>query len=239
MRLFALLMIPGVFIVHAATFEVAAIRHAAPGSEGSDVDIDHGLLRMRNVTLKRCIVKAYGIPEAQITGGPRWVGGLRFDIDAKAEGDVSGREVAAMLQELLSERFGLTLHHETRVLAGYALMVGKSGMKAQRSAAGTESDTHGSRGRIDAKATSMAKLAMRLASVLGAPVVDMTELAGNFDFTLQWTPEDMHAAPAGAGPAEGPSLFTALEEQLGLRLQARKTPADMLVIDGAREPSGN
>jgi uncharacterized protein (TIGR03435 family) len=85
----------------------------------------------------------------------------------------------------------------------------------------------------------MPKLAMRLAGVLGTPVVDMTGVFGNFDFALKWTPDDMRAVPAETESPQGPSLFTAIQEQLGLKLQARKAPADALVIDSARQPSEN
>lgn len=239
MKLFSLLIIPGVITLHAATFEVASVKRAAPDARGSDVDVYHGVLRMRNVTLKRCIARAYEVPEAQVIGGPRWIGELRFDIDAKADHDAAGEEIGPMLQHLLSERFGLALHHEMRVLAGYALVVAKGGIKAPRSAEGTTSNTDRSRGRLQVKATSMPKVAMRLAAVLGEPVVDMTGVSGDFDFTLLWTPDDMRANPAETEPAEYPSLFTAIEEQLGLKLEARRAPADALVIDDARPPSQN
>lgn len=239
MKLFALLIIPGVVTIHAVTFEVASVKRAAPEERGSDVDVDHGSLRMRNVTLKRCIARAYEVPEAEVIGGPRWIGELRFDIDARAGHETGGDEMSSMLQQLLSERFGLALHHETRVLAGYALVVAKGGIKAPRSAAGTTTNTDRSRGRLQVQATSMPKLAMRLAAVLGEPVVDMTGVAGNFDFTLLWTPDDMRTTPAESESAEYPSLFTAIQEQLGLKLEARKAPADALVIDNARAPSEN
>jgi uncharacterized protein (TIGR03435 family) len=112
-------------------------------------------------------------------------------------------------------------------------------MKAKLSTPDTPTNIERNGSRIDAKACPMPRLAMRLSAVLGAPVEDVTQVAGEFDFSLKWIPDDMRAgAPAPETP-DGPSLFTALQEQLGLKLEARKVSADVMVIDRAQLPSQN
>ena len=195
-----------------ATFEAASIKPstADPGS-GSEVTSETGRIIARNVTLKRCVRGAYDVPEAQVFGGPKWVDEDRYDINAKAAGPAGGRELSAMFQSLLAERFHLVLHRETRALPGYALVLGKGGLRAMPSAPGTPWNSTSSRRSIEAE--------------------------------LEWTPEDLQAKPpSGTAMTEvalGPSIFTALQEQLGLRLEARKVPTEVLVIDRAEKASEN
>jgi uncharacterized protein (TIGR03435 family) len=207
------------------SFDAAAIRpsETAPGA-WSGIREDNGYLRASNVTLKRCISGAWEIPEEQITGGPKWAGETRYDITARGAGHRMD-----MLKSLLADRFRLTLHKQTEVRSGYVLTVAKGGIKATVSAPDTPATTAlttGSRTRIDAKQCSMWRLVQKLAAVLGQPVMNETQDSRRFDFELQWAPA-------------GPSLFTALQEQLGLKLEARKVPVDVLVIDRAELPSEN
>jgi uncharacterized protein (TIGR03435 family) len=222
-----------------ASFEVASIKPAVPDAFGSSgEDGRNGLLKVYNVSLKRCIRYAYGIPETQIVGGPKWVDERRYDITARAVQPIAEPELLKMLQPLLSDRFRLTLHRETRLVAGYTLTVAKSGMKAKMSETNGRSGANGGRGRIDTVGTPMSELIIRLSDLLQQPVVDRTQDARRFDFHLRWSPD---TAPVGAEPlaADGPSLATALEEQLGLKLVSQKVPADVLVIDHAELPSEN
>jgi len=227
-----------------ATFEAASIKPstADPGS-GSEVTSETGRIIARNVTLKRCVRGAYDVPEAQVFGGPKWVDEDRYDINAKAAGPAGGRELSAMFQSLLAERFHLVLHRETRALPGYALVLGKGGLRAMPSAPGTPWNSTSSRRSIEAEGCNMAGLAQKLSEVLHVPVADMTTVDGKFDFKLEWTPEDLQAKPpSGTAMTEvalGPSIFTALREQLGLRLEARKVPTEVLVIDRAEKASEN
>jgi uncharacterized protein (TIGR03435 family) len=210
-------------------FEVASIKlsTAAPGS-GSGIPTDTGRIAARNVTLRRCIRGAYDIPEVQILGGPKWVDEERYDIDAKAAGPAGGTELMAMLQQLLAERFQLVFHRETRPLPGYALVAGKKGLNARRSEPNAKSIGNSSRRSIEATGCDMACLAMKLAEVLHAPVADATGIEGRFDFKLEWTPDDLQTAVAPA-----------LEEQLGLKLEARKVPKEVIVIDHAEKATAN
>lgn len=213
----------------APAFEVASIKPstAEPGSS-SGITTDTGRIAGRNVTLKRCIRGAYGMPEAQIFGGPKWVDEERYDIDAKAAGRAGDHELMEMLQQLLAERFKLVIHRETRPLSGYALVAGKKGITAKRSEPDTGSRTNSSRRSIEATGCSMGCLATKLAEVLHVPVADSTGLEGKFDFKLEWTPDDLQTA-----------VLPALEEQLGLKLEGRKVPTEVIVIDRAEKASAN
>lgn len=210
-------------------FEVASVKvsTAAPGAP-SGISSDTGRIAGRNVTLRGCVHSAYDIPEAQIFGGPKWADEERYDIDAKAPGPAGDGEMMTMLQALLAERFQLALHRETKPLSGYALVAGKKGLTAKRSEPGTRSVTSWSRRSIDAAGCSMEHLAAKLAGVLHAPVADLTGIEGNFDFKLEWTPDELQTG-----------VFAALEEQLGLKLEGRKVRTDVIVIESARKPSEN
>ena len=223
-----------------ATFDAASIKPSTAEAGSSGVDTDKGLLRMQNVTLRRCIMSAYSLPERQILGGPKWIDDLRYDIIARTSGTDGGVDLMAMLQTLLAERFRLSLHHEAQSLAGYSLTAAKGGLKATPSPSDADgSSTSGGKGRLDAKGATMSRLAMKLSNLLGAPVVDMTEEARKFDFSLRWVPDQMLAGSGASDAPTGPSLFTALQEQLGLKLEARKVPVEVLVIDHAEPASEN
>jgi len=222
-----------------ASFQVATIKPAVPDAAGSSgEDGRRGLLKVYNVSLKRCIRYAYGMPESQILGGPKWVDQLRYDITAKADDALGEPELLKMLQPLLVERFKLILHRETRVIAGYALTVARGGITAKVSEPNGRSGGNGGRGRIDTVGTPMSALIIRLSELLQRPVLDKTQDPRRFDFHLRWTPD---AAPLGvdSSASDGPSIFTALEEQLGLRLVSQRVPAEVLVIDHAEMPSEN
>jgi uncharacterized protein (TIGR03435 family) len=224
----------------APAFDVASVKlsKSEPNS-GSGVTTDKGRVTARNVTLKRCMRAAYDVPEPQILGGPKWIEDDRYDIDAKATGPAGDQELMAMLQSLLAERFKLVFHRETKALSGYALIVAKTGLTAKPSAPDAPSRSTSSRGSIDAEGCTMAQLAMKLSEALHLPVADLTAVKGAFDFQITWTPEDLQAKPSAAPAVPGVSLFAALEEQLGLKLEARKVPTLVLVIDSADKASEN
>lgn len=228
-------------------FEAATIKptHAAPGNSSGITEVK-GRMMGRNVTLKRCIRGAYDIPETLIFGGPKWVDEERYDIEATAAGPAGGNNLTIMFQSLLAERFHLAFHREQRQMSGYALVVAKGGLKAQPAAKDTAARTNASfsGGSIDAQASTMANLAQRLADALRMPVVDFTRMEGRFNFKLSWNPDDAKPLPPNAagkslGEPSGPSIFTALQEQLGLKLESRKVPVEVIVIDQAEKPSEN
>jgi uncharacterized protein (TIGR03435 family) len=220
-------------LLQAASFEVASIKRAVPDAGGSSgEDGRNGVLRVYNVTLKRCIRYAYAMPEGQILGGPKWIDDLRFDIIARADHPAGEPELLTMLQPLLADRFNLEFHHESRTISGYALTLAKGGIKATVSDPNRRSGANGGRGFVDAVAFPVSELTIRLSAVLGRPVIDMTGDKRRFDIHLRWTPDD-------TATSDSPSLPTALQEQLGLRLEARKVPVDVLVVDRAALPSDN
>jgi uncharacterized protein (TIGR03435 family) len=241
-----------------AAYEVATIKPNTSGGGNEDSRGDNGRFTAVNCSLKTLIqYDAYGVPGSRIVGGPSWLGTAKFDIQAKMDEatmeqmkTLSQQEYAAqsqmMMQNLLAERFKLAVHWETRELPVYALVVAKGGPKLQATTL-TDGSTHATstNGKLTAKGVSSAKLAQtltRLASQeLGHEVIDRTGLSGRYDFTLNWTP-DTGASGANAGadaPDAGPSIFTAVQEQLGLKLESAKGPVQVLVVDHAEMPTEN
>jgi uncharacterized protein (TIGR03435 family) len=230
-----------------AAFEVASIRPSLdpPGSVAGIFE-SKGRISAKNVTLKRCVRGAYNVPEPQIIAGPKWADQDRYDIEAKATVPAGDHDLMLMLQTLLADRFKLVLHRERRAIPGYRLVLGKGGLKAQASTPDRGSVGHSQRGRIEAEGCTMVQLALKLAEVLQQPVLDATGTAAKFDLKLEWTPDDMQAKlpsadPRPANPLEpgGPSIFAALQEQLGLKLESGKVPAEVLMIDSAERPTEN
>jgi uncharacterized protein (TIGR03435 family) len=226
-------------------FEVASIKPTPLDQYNgpSGIPTGHGRLRGMRVTLQRCIMGAYGIGPNQISGGPPWLGVDRFEIDAKTSGPLDDDALFMnMLQTLLADRFQLQFHRETRIMEALVLEVAKGGPKLEKAKGPeSESSTSSRHGSIDAKATTMAHLAEVLARGMDVPVVDGTGLSGAFDLKLTWSPEaDRPVKPGEVTPPDtGPSLFTAVQQQLGLRLQRRKMPIEVFVIDRAEKPSEN
>jgi uncharacterized protein (TIGR03435 family) len=230
------------------SFEAASIKPSQdpPGSVAGIFETT-GRINAKNVTLKRCVRGAYEVPEPQVIGGPKWVDEDRYYIEAKATVPAGDHELMLMLQTLLADRFKLVLHREQRAIPGYRLVLGKGGLKAQASAPDRGSVGHSRRGRIEAQGYTMAQLALHLAELLRQPVMDATGVAGKFDLNLEWTPDDMQAKPPSADQrpvnapesVAGPSIFAALQEQLGLKLESGKVPAEVVVIDAAEKPSEN
>jgi uncharacterized protein (TIGR03435 family) len=172
------------------------------------------------------------VKDNQVAGGPKWLDEDRFDINAKAEGPANGLQLLVMLQTLLAERFQLVLHHEEKIASAYALVLAKSGLKIQPVDGAGGSHSNGGKGKITAQGITMAALADTLTRNVGSPVVDLTGVSGAYDFTLEWStegdPDDVQSA-----------LFAALQQQLGLKLEMRKLPLDLLVVDRAEKPSEN
>jgi uncharacterized protein (TIGR03435 family) len=218
-------------------FEVATVKPAGEEeirSGSSGCSTGHGREVCRNVTLKRCIVGSLHIGPGQVVGGPGWIDSDRFDIEAKAGQAVEDDVLDAMMQALLQERFHLAFHRENRNLQALVLEVAKSGPKLEK-ASGGEAVTDGGHGSLTLKNTTMDGLAERLARVTELPVVNRTSIDGAFNMKLVWTPEGDNPK----SPGSPPSLFTAIQEQLGLRLQAQKAPVSVLVVDHAEKPGEN
>jgi uncharacterized protein (TIGR03435 family) len=223
-------------------FEVATIKPAPPQSEGwtqtqMSSDADSGKLTYSNVNLKEVIGKAYQVQRYQING-PDWLETERFDVVAKFPPHSAAEQVPLMLQALLADRFKLTVHRETKELPVYALTVAKNGPKFNTAETATGITSNSNRTQWHVVATvSMEGFAEFLTSEAGRPVLDKTGLRGSYKMTLDWARDN---APAGNDAATLPSLFTALQEQLGLKLESTKGSVEMLVVDHAdRTPSEN
>jgi len=228
-------------------FEVASIKLNKSGARGGRFSTEQGGIVATNMPLRTFIKAAYGIQDYQLSGGPGWLDSERYDIAAKSERAVLDDKLLLMLRALLEDRFKLTLHREKKELPGYALVMGKSGLKIHEVKQEGKSWTRFGRGSLNGHEVSMSALADALSGRLGRPVVDSTGVKGVFDIKLEWTPdesqprgpkESVEPLPADDG-AGGPTIFTALQEQLGLRLESRKGPVEIVVIDRVEKPSEN
>jgi bla regulator protein blaR1 len=196
-----------------------------------------GSFRKTNTTLRMLVQLAYGLQDYQVLRGPNWVNSDRYDVEAKSAGDANRAEVLLRIQAMLAERFRLKIHRESQEGPVYELIVAKSGLKVQPTEDSSSADVR--IGRYSGK-RSMAQLAQYLGGIAGRPVIDKTSLAGAFDIRLEFTPEFVPIGPNGplADP-NGPSVFTAVEDQLGLRLVSAKGTVETLFIDDAQKPSPN
>ncbi len=232
---------------HAVAFEVASVRPNSAwkaGGEGgsrSKIEFTPDRLTMRNVDLSECIQWAYGVQFYRISG----LNSLRperYDIFAKAEGPVPVSQLEAMLQDLLAKRFNLMLHRETKMLGVYELVSAKGGSKlpapkadgALFAAHSSESLPRVENGNLVFHDTSMPEFAEKLSQLrdIDRPVVDRTGIKGFFDITLK-------GAATAMLQSDGPSVFTLVQEQLGLKLVSAKAPTEVLVVDHAENPSVN
>ena len=216
------------------SFEVASIKPNLSGDGNETVNTTDGSLVMRNVSLRNIIEDAYDLKRYSLHA-PDWIDNVHFDITAKVSAKVKQEELRLMIQSLLAERFEFKAHRETKEMSAYALLPAKSGFKL-KPAEGEGSGINSSHGAGKAKATcrhvSMSRLADFLSNRVDHPVVDQTGIPDAYDFTLEWSPEQVEDG--------GPSIFTALTEQLGLHLEPRKLPVSILVVDSvSKTPTEN
>jgi uncharacterized protein (TIGR03435 family) len=223
------------------TFEVASLKPDKSGTGVDRIKRFPGSWIIENVSLKRLIGMAYGVAEGTdyLFKGPDWWDTENFDISAKFPPDTPDSQALLMLQHLLDERFKLKLHHESREFSVYALVVDKRGSKVRLSATPGPYKFSARGGHGVGISVTMAQFANRIAKEVGRPVVDFTGLTGQFDLTLDWKPEgDQQENPDVT--SDRPSIFSALPEQLGLKLEARKVSLDVLVVDaGVKVPLEN
>jgi uncharacterized protein (TIGR03435 family) len=224
-------------------FDVASIRPSQTVNrdppEVLNVETSPGTLTMRNVTVRSCIKWAYGVQDNQIFG-PDLLNSDRYDIVAKAAGPVADNQLKLMLQALLAERFHLTLHHQSRETSVYALVVAKNGPKLHESEGEGKSNFQLGRGAIAAKWTTMREFADLLSGPMRTPVLDVTGLSGKYDFSVDvatYLPTEDQARQRGQPPDPASILMTALPEQVGLGLEARKASVEVLIVDHVEKPS--
>jgi uncharacterized protein (TIGR03435 family) len=290
--------VPAIVTALATSFVVFAQAPAQPPSAGGDPAFEvasvkpnkssdgrvmlgfqpGGRVNATNVPLRLLIRYAYQIQDFQLAGTPDWIGSERFDVVAKAEGDVPPPQpfgppspLLLMMRTLLAERFKLAVHREMRELPIYALIVartdGKLGPQLKASTTDCAAVLAAARGpggpsappapgqrpqcgislapgRLGGGGFPLSQLAATLSTFVQRVVVDRTGLTGNFDFELTWTPDQLPQGPPPPGapplPAidpNGPSIYTAVQEQLGLKLDSQRGPVDVLVVDHVERPT--
>jgi uncharacterized protein (TIGR03435 family) len=263
-------------IVSAPAFEAASVKPAAPDEKGSGTrggpgTADPGQATFSAVTLSSVLMTAYDVKAYQIQG-PGWLDTEKYDIVAKIPAGTSKEQFHLMLQNLLAERFRMTLHHESKQFQGFELTIGKNGSKLKTTRLGNSVETRMLPGpykidddnfpqfdqpgflvaprlnrgaskmsnHVTAVAQPLSSLLLLLSGQLQSPVVDRTGLTGLYDFRMEFVPEGAAAQPP---PPDGgpdtlainfvPGLITAVQDQLGLKLESKKIPLDVLVIDRA------
>jgi uncharacterized protein (TIGR03435 family) len=224
------------------TFDVVSIK---PNLTGSVVHrattLPGGVFTATNVSLESLMSRAFGVVEAQIEGGPRWIGSDEYDVEARANtsAQMSSEEARPALQAMLADRFELKVHRETRQGQIYSLTIAKGGPKMKEHTGegqpGISASVGG--GKIEIRGTNarVARLAEYLSSQMGRPVADHTGLAGEYDFFLAWASDDAISDDTNGGV----SVFAALQEQLGLKVEAAKGPIETIVVDAAEKASAN
>jgi len=217
-------------------------------------------ITLENINVKSLISSAYTVKPDSIAGGPDWINSNHYDINAKVTPSGNATPPALtdaqrkqMLQSLLADRFKLAIHPETKEGAIYELNLAKGGSKLHESTPNNDSPPVNASGSIPAprarmtfgngqltgKAILLSTLVDLLSNQLHRPVVDKTGLTGKYDFDLHWTPDSLSAAETAPSDASGPDIFTALQEQLGLKLNPAKGPVETLVIDHIEPPTPN
>ena len=235
-----------------AVFDVATIKPSLPDRPGKLFTVKGRQVITINTTVNDLITFAYNLHARQIAGGPSWLDSDKYDVTGQpvGEGIPNIVQLRAMIQQLLTDRFKLAFHRDKRELSVYAIVVGNGGPKLTKNdnnPNGLPSLLFRGLGVLPASNATIADLAgVMQTAVLDRPVVDKTGLAGRYDFTLTWTPDETQFAglgvrvPPPSPDANGPpGLFTAFQEQLGLKLDSTKAPAEVLVIDRVEKPSEN
>lgn len=270
---------PSEALLASAVFEVASIHPDKPSADGRiSIKIGfspNGTFSASGIPLKKLLSLAYGVDESQVIGGPGWLASDRYTLEAKADSTIQGqlpklnnaqRKLLAqhMLQALFADRLKLTVHQETKEVPILALVVGKNGLKIHESTPGDtypngmkgpDGQGHGGMmrfdgGKITAQGISLDGLANLLTEQLHNMVQNKTGLKGNYDFSLEFAPDEHDGpmpGPGGGGEPGGgtatdsqaPSIYTAIQEQLGLKLESQKGPIPVYVIDHVEKPSHN
>jgi uncharacterized protein (TIGR03435 family) len=221
------------------SFEVASVKLSGPDDRLMYRFQPGGRYLATGVTLKMLIASAYSVPEFLISGGPGWRDSDKYNIDAKVGSPLppwpdSNKQLGLMFQSLLEDRFKLALHREIREEPVYDLLVAKGGAKLKLARADESAGFESMTGRIHSMAVPLEYLARSLGFLLGRQVIDKTGLAGAYSYTVTFTPDDVPTADDNS-----PSIFTAVQEQLGLKLESNKGRVEVLVIDHVEKPSAN
>ena len=233
MRLTCLVFVSAVGVLAQApaarlTFEVASVKLTPPPLDGRvsiSIGGDAGRIDWQGVPLKFIIARAYEVQDFQVSG-PDWLATQRFEVMAKFPPGATEKQVPEMLRALLADRFKLSIHKESKEMQIDSLTIAKGGLKVKPVDSDSGQVRIGS-GRIELRGAPISQLSALLARLLDRPVLDQTGASGNYDFRFEFTPEG--APPSGDNPK--PSLFTALQEQAGLKLESKKAPVELVVVD--------
>lgn len=234
-------------------YEVATIKPTDPNHPGGGFTLQGRHLVARNFTVEGLITLAYNLHTTQVAGAPDWIKTDHFDMDVLPdhEGLPSLEQARGIVRKLLADRFALKFHYDTKELSVYVLSVVKTGTKLTKSGADPNSPPGmgGPPGRMNMRNGTMAEFAQVMQGIVDRPILDQTGLKDRYDLALRWTPDESqyggripppNTADSGAANADPPPpLFTAIQEQLGLKLEAMKAPAKVMVIDSVQKPTAN
>jgi len=239
-RIVVAVLVAVALMAQPTAFEVVSIHPSAPNSPGSTVTFQNDRFLATDATLKALIQLAYGVQEYQVAGITGWMNSISYDVDARQPSlhqPVSSVQWQTMIQALLADRFQVKAHPEARELQVFSLTVGKKGSKL---ATGQHIPIGYGNGRIRGT-MPMSRLASILETRLHRPVADDTNLSGEFNVELTWMPDQRPTGDDGpnASNSSMPSIMTALQEQAGLKLAAKKGQVQIIVVESANKPSEN
>jgi uncharacterized protein (TIGR03435 family) len=228
----------------APAFEVSSVKPSIPGAKTQIRRDPTGAFFAEAISLKQLILMAYNIQDYQLSNLPRVVATDRYDVIAKPPAGTKKEQTWVMLQTLLADRFKLAVHREEKELTVYALVVARNGPKFQetkRPPSEADDSIKFAPGHMICIMVPMADLALGLSSQIGHQVIDRTGIRGSYDLKLDWMPETKANVPGdpAASQPDGPTLFGALEDQLGLKLVPEKGPVEVVVVDHIEKPSEN
>lgn len=227
-------------------FQVATIKPSRP-DESRTMQYQGNRFATTDTSLVDLLKYAYGLQEQEIAGGPKWLSTAKFDLvgDPETQTRPSADEFKKMVQNLLADRFHLATHHETRSLSVFEIVAAKGGPKLTKSVRPPNDPPAVAYrpGELAAGNATLADFAAFLQRyVTDRPVFDRTGITGKYDWSLQWTPDDSQTEGGRQGDDSNhslPGFFTAIQEQLGLKLQEGRRPAQVLVVDHVEMPSEN
>lgn len=234
-------------------FDAVLIKPSAPDARGGGFNLSPGHLNAKNQTLRDLVEFAWDVKDYQVSGEPSWAESAHYEVLATFPASTSKADRARMMQAMLADRFGLVVRQDSKEVSGYAIVTGKSGPKLH-SPGNEEPGMMMGRSRATGQRTltatgqTMANLASILSDIMGRPVEDRTGVAGKFDFSMAWTPDAVDGGTGATGgkalpPPDnnepGPTIFTALQETLGLKLESAKVTVPVVVIEKTEKPSAN
>ncbi len=224
------------------SFEVVTIRLSDPASTRQSIGYEASKVHAIGQTLKSVMMFAYGVHSKQIVDAPGWLAEDKYDFVGVADmpGEPDLKQMQEMFRNVFADRFGLVVRREKREMGYYGITVAKGGVKMAKtthpeSDLDQSGDGHGREMDMRFTANQMSDFALGMNYFADRPLLDETGLPGRFDFVLKWTPD---TATAGEGD-QAPGLFTAMQEQLGLRLEAKRGPVEVLAVEKVERPSAN